>query len=472
MRYWSVWLFCISLALRLFSIGASIFWYDEAFTAAVTRLDFASMMQAVHGDVHPPLWYFIDWSVSHLFGQSEFLLRVPAALFGSLGCVALYALMNRLVGQREAAFSSGLMSIMPGQLYYSQEARMYSLFTLLVLLAAYAIVTRRWRMMGICFALILFTQTLGIVYVGLMAAYSLFVSRGDSLRACLLGAVAYLPQLPTTILQITKIGSGYWIPEPGNFGAALMYVNFTTLFVRWPPWALLSAMIASGGFTIGSVFILRHDLRRLALPMLLAFGPALTLYLISVMWRPMILDRALLPSGAILSALWGMAGSRLSRRFAKPAMAVALPVLLAGLISYYIDPNEQRPLTYVPADLIRPNWQTGDVVYHLNVDSVISQSYYLREKPFYLMPDRDDFVRGGLTSETRGALGINNHLLAFDELVAHGYRRVWFIGGWAVMSSKAELDTLKFILQRYPVVAEWHLDKTRLYESILYLVRL
>jgi 4-amino-4-deoxy-L-arabinose transferase-like glycosyltransferase len=430
------------------------------------------MMQALAGDVHPPLWYLIEYSITHIFGQSEMLLRVPSALFGSMGCLALYALIHKLSGEQAARWGSGLMAVLPGQIYYSQEARMYSLLTLLVIVASYAVIARRWRLMGITFALILFTQTIGAIYVLILAGYSLIISRGASARSCLFGAVAYLPQLPTTLTQLARVNSGYWIPNPGNLGGALVYINFTTLFVRWPAWAQIAAIMASSGFTISAIILLRHEIKRLYPLAILAFGPALLLYIIGLVWKPILLDRALLPSGAFLASLWGIAASKIPRPYINPAAAVSLPILIGGLISYYVDPGQQRPTSNPIIDTIRAGWQIGDVVYHTDIDSVITQSNYLPNAPFFVLPENADFGRGGLTAETREALGVTQKELAFSDLKSRGFRRAWLIGGWTVEISQKELDTQNWILSHYSIIQSWPQKPTKLYQSILYLLRL
>ena len=82
-------------ALRLVNLGQESLWYDEAFTAWLARLPFGAMMAAVRGDVHPPLWYVIEWGIVHLFGDSAFALRFPAAILSCVAVVLVWQLANR-----------------------------------------------------------------------------------------------------------------------------------------------------------------------------------------------------------------------------------------------------------------------------------------------------------------------------------------------------------------------------------------
>ena len=77
-------IFVAALALRLFDLGAAQFWYDESFTALLSRLPFAQMIQATAGDTHPPLYYLITWSLASTVGSSEVVLRLPSVIFSML----------------------------------------------------------------------------------------------------------------------------------------------------------------------------------------------------------------------------------------------------------------------------------------------------------------------------------------------------------------------------------------------------
>ena len=111
-------------------------WYDEAFTWRVARLPFPRMMEALAGDVHPPLWYVIEWVTIRLFGESEVVLRLPALLFGVLGLWLVYRLGLALgYARKTSTLAAVLLAGLPGWIYYSQEARMYTLLACGVLVA-------------------------------------------------------------------------------------------------------------------------------------------------------------------------------------------------------------------------------------------------------------------------------------------------------------------------------------------------
>jgi len=471
MRRWPLYLFIISFGLRLINLGDSLFWYDESFTAFMTRLDFPATLAAVRADTHPPLWYAIEWATRHLIGDSEFALRLPAALFGSAAVAAAFFLVRHLKGDEPARWASGLLAVMPGQLYYSQEARMYSLLTLLVILATYGILTRRWLITGVAMVLIVYTQNLGGLYSLILGVWSLIASRGRSLKYLAIPAIGYLPQAVVALEQFRAVGQRFWIADPGNIGGALYYLGYTTVFVRLPEALQLHGFIAAMGFTVASLIVLRHDIRRLLPIIALAFLPALLLFAASKIYKPVMLDRALLPSGAFVAMLWGLAIDKLAPRFRLPLAAVGLPVLLVAVVFYYIDPNGHRPKDNQMTDIIEEQWRPGDAIYHVQLDSLIGSDYYLAGKPAYLLPQKGDLAQS-LSDPTRAAMGITDRQVWPQQLKAEGYKRLWVPALTSIVTSQFELDFQADLINAYPVLAHWTIAVQKLETLDLYLLRL
>ncbi|OPY20902.1 MAG: hypothetical protein A4E24_00894 [Methanomethylovorans sp. PtaU1.Bin093] len=122
----------IGAFLRIYQLGAESVWLDEATTYFLSSDTLFGIYEATKNDVHPPLYYF----VVHFFlfdGKSEILLRFPSMVFGVLAIPVLYMLGTRLFSVKEGLISSFLLSISLSHIYYSQEARMYSMMVFLTL---------------------------------------------------------------------------------------------------------------------------------------------------------------------------------------------------------------------------------------------------------------------------------------------------------------------------------------------------
>ncbi|MCW5861770.1 MAG: glycosyltransferase family 39 protein [Anaerolineae bacterium] len=142
--------------LRVHNLDAFSFWTDEGLTPARSGYPLAQILRneiviqgVVTTDTHPPLYYLIIAVTRRLFGLSDFAFRYPSVLFGVLLIPLLYQFGRALLPSQTpsplgrgtatggSAVTLGLLvallaAVNPLQVYYSQEARMY---TLLVLLA-------------------------------------------------------------------------------------------------------------------------------------------------------------------------------------------------------------------------------------------------------------------------------------------------------------------------------------------------
>ncbi|WP_333786707.1 glycosyltransferase family 39 protein [Methanomethylovorans sp.] len=122
----------IGAFLRIYQLGTESVWLDEATTYFLSSDTLFGIYEATKNDVHPPLYYF----VVHFFlfaGKSEALLRFPSMVFGIVAIPLLYMLGTRLFTVKEGLISSFLLSISLSHIYYSQEARMYSMMVFLTL---------------------------------------------------------------------------------------------------------------------------------------------------------------------------------------------------------------------------------------------------------------------------------------------------------------------------------------------------
>lgn len=136
---WAILL--LALALRLVSLNQS-FWLDEAAQAVISaknifKVDFSS-------DFQPPFFYLITHFWQKLGLPQEFFLRLVSLIFGILTIYLTYLLMKRLFNEKVALLSTLFLSTAPFHIYYSQEYRMYSLLTLLVLLSWYFFWQKKW----------------------------------------------------------------------------------------------------------------------------------------------------------------------------------------------------------------------------------------------------------------------------------------------------------------------------------------
>jgi 4-amino-4-deoxy-L-arabinose transferase-like glycosyltransferase len=130
----------LAAAARLFQIEAQSIWFDEGWSAYAAAQP--TLIDAFNADLtNPPLYYLLLNLFAGAAGTSEFALRWFSALFGLLAIPLSAVLARRLFPayrQSAALFAGLLAAIMPLLWWAGQEARMYTLLAVLVMLCALA----------------------------------------------------------------------------------------------------------------------------------------------------------------------------------------------------------------------------------------------------------------------------------------------------------------------------------------------
>ncbi len=122
----------LGFLLRLVSINQS-FWLDEAIgVIAVKTLTFREIaINFVKADNHPPLYYLLLKLWGDNLGYSEISVRLLSIFFSTLTMVIVYKICQLFSKNRNQSLLTILfLATSPFYIYYSQEARMYSLATL------------------------------------------------------------------------------------------------------------------------------------------------------------------------------------------------------------------------------------------------------------------------------------------------------------------------------------------------------
>jgi uncharacterized membrane protein len=201
------------LLLRWLNLGHSVYWGDEVYSSirifghrtaelrtaiaqgevvtAATIQTFqqlsplkgigATLQSLAIEDAHlTPLYFVLVRIWASIFGDSVVAIRSFSALCGCLLLPVTYGLAIALFQrQRVAMAATALVAVSPIQLIYAQEARMYSLWTLTVAVAALlllrALQSQRprdwWRLTG-ALTLMLYSHFLSVIMLG---GFSLYV---------------------------------------------------------------------------------------------------------------------------------------------------------------------------------------------------------------------------------------------------------------------------------------------------------
>jgi hypothetical protein len=393
-------------AYRLHTLGD--FDFDEVASVWYAGLPLNQMLAALAGAIfeHPPLYYLLLKLWIAAAGSAEYPVRFLSVPLGTLAVAALYALARRLFDRRSALAAALLMAVSPLEVFYSREARMYALVTLLVLLAAYwlarATVTptgRTWAGYGACAVAALYAHYLAaFVLLALNAWYLVAGRRSLGQRWLLVHGLALglaLPWLATARGFGTSVAvAGRIIVGPADLLAFLDQARVELIAGLAPPsWAGPAAWLwyAGWGGLVVLVWGRAPAVRRgLALPLLAGAGALLGLVAL-VLVNKYLQTRYLLLGLPFLYLALAAPVVLASRRPAYLLGATALgalvflPLPLAGLAHYlhgYVR-GDYGAIVQRIEDFTRP----GDAVVMTGPWQYWLWRHYARtQTPYYLIP--------------------------------------------------------------------------------------
>jgi len=204
----------LAFALRVLALLSQSLWRDEvdALLFATRPLPQLLDMFRQPGQ-NGPLFFLAlrPWLVAA--GHSEFSLRFPSALAGTLSVPLIYVLLARLAGRRAALLAALFVATAPYGIWYGQEAKMYALLTVLVpasLLAIVEIVRRGswapWAALYLLTSLAFYMHLLAALVVAVQVLWLLILPWASPRR-----------RIPGVILYLLLLGLPYvpflqWIP--------------------------------------------------------------------------------------------------------------------------------------------------------------------------------------------------------------------------------------------------------------------
>ena len=102
----------LGAALRIAPLGESL-WLDELHTAwcAVGPLDEVASRAALGNQ--SPVFFSLEWLLLRVLGDSEFALRLPSLIAGSLLPLAVFLLARRWKAGVAGLVAAGLVAVLP-----------------------------------------------------------------------------------------------------------------------------------------------------------------------------------------------------------------------------------------------------------------------------------------------------------------------------------------------------------------------
>lgn len=122
----------IGIFLRIYGLGIQSFWFDELCTIAFISYKSiqATLAYILLLDVHPPIYLLLMKVISKIFGISEISMRLPSAIAGIMSIFFMYFMTRKIFNKSIAASATIMLALSGSAIYYSQEARSYSILLL------------------------------------------------------------------------------------------------------------------------------------------------------------------------------------------------------------------------------------------------------------------------------------------------------------------------------------------------------
>lgn len=261
----------IALILRLILLNQSL-WLDESIEALALMGRMGPLMQYALADFQPPLYHFIGYFFTQLFGYSEIALRLPSLLSG-LFTVYFVIKLGELLGGKKLGIVAGLLAATnPLLIYYSQEGRTYAMTAFFVTTSFYYFIriikdkncskltSILYLLASSCF---LWTSYLSWFVLLSQGLYVLWKKRSDLLGVQALSALTLIFWLPSLISSL-GIGHSTLLTAP-EWGRVVGGLSWKSLPLTWVKFVLgrisfdnkLLYAVLVGGLGLTHLFVLR-----------------------------------------------------------------------------------------------------------------------------------------------------------------------------------------------------------------------
>lgn len=217
----------VALLAFLWGRGRHVwYWVDEGIAVGISSHPLGQIPELLRQDGSPPLYYLLLHGWMRLFGSSEPATHILSLVSALAAVPVAFWSGSSLFGRRAGWMAAILVAVNPFVAEYANETRMYTLVTLLALVATtcfvHGLVFRRRRYLygfTVAFALLLYTHNWALFYgLGAAAAFLVCVALNrdpadrrrtflDGVLAFAAAALLFLPWLPTLAYQVAHTGA-------------------------------------------------------------------------------------------------------------------------------------------------------------------------------------------------------------------------------------------------------------------------
>lgn len=461
----------VGAVLRLLTLGTRSFWLDETTAVRQASWTVPQIIQLMADNVHPPFFHVLLHYWILVFGKSEIAVRAFPVTWGIAAIPLVYWVGRNIYDRRVGVIATAIVALAPYYIWYSQEARMYTMMLVFALLSVLfmwkAMASNRvgwWIGYSLATAAGLMTQYFFFFLVLGQAIYFLLfkVARKESelaeagtRRMAWSRPWGIFRDVPETTgwllaLVVAALPSAWWLPKvlahkdlfrgiahPFNYGGVT-----PTLGVHFNDLILVPVEMAFG---FHSTVVMRDLVAMWPLLITLAFvtvgfarpltqrtwyliasgiGGATVIALIG-QWQPILEARYFTAATTPVLFLVARLLAGLKPLHFRVTVAALLAITLVGVTDQSFDPNSIVKWDNRQAmGIISSQFQPGDVVLLI--------PYFVSSIPeYYLSPQAYQAVRKVPSFDQFGNLRNTPQLLGQDLNRQVGpATRVWVIATW------------------------------------------
>lgn len=469
--WWLLGVALLGSALRLVSLNSRSFWLDETTSIRQASWSIPDLIARMSDNVHPPLFHIMLHFWMKAFGRAELSVRSFTVMFGIIAIPLVYWAAATAYNRRVGVISAGIIAVSPFFVWYSQEARMYTLMLVFAALSVgcmyRAIAENRWwwwLAYGVATGLGTMTQYFFFFLVAGQAMYLFFYEVPVHLRRLRAQGTAMFAwhrpwrifsDVPETLgwlgaMFVAALPSMWWVPkvlkhkdlfsgvtQPFNYGwtAPIFGVHFNEQILVPIEWAfgfhsnlVMRDLVSLWPLLITLTFLSIAYARRLTPATwylgLSGLGGAALISALG-MWQPILEARYYTAVTVPIVILCARFAASLRPAAFRAVLAVVL--VISGIA--WID-QSYNPDSIVKWDnrqamaIIRNNFQPGDAILLIPSFASSIPEYYLPYDQYTALSKVPQYDKNGLPRNTGARLAED-----LDRQVGPS-RRVWIIATW------------------------------------------
>ena len=390
----------LGVFLRFYDLGGENLWSDSGATVYYANKSVLDNIKWSPAMGYFPLYHMILSSWVKIFGISEFSVRFLSLIFGVFAVYAVFQIGAFMFNKKVGIYSAIIMALSPFNVYYSQEARVYTFSLLLALYSIYFYLKyiestkTKHIIYYVVFTLLMLNSHSPLIFILIFQNlhYFLFIKKNIKkwifIQFSLL--ISLIPLIWITMSNVTTLSRTLIVSKPDLVTLLRTFYVFSA-GVTYEPESLIFGSVISilfALFVFLIIFQVTKNIKNISYSklnkitfLLLWLGvPVLLLILQAYFYYSIYFERYIIVSSIALYTLVALSISRFKYRLQLISIATIIALSLSIL---YIDFNVQNKERWEDAaDYIKLNKHERDAVVIHVPTAIYSFTYYFDPKCF------------------------------------------------------------------------------------------